>query len=502
MRFLAAASALGLTVLSGAVQADWGGQASLSAIPAGEPAAVFVSPDRPLVAMTCEVGGKQRIFVAGRGAAGWTPLGGAPADEGLAVDHRWPALAADGAGHAMLCYSRYTGKDWKLFARSFDGTAFSDMNSGLAVAPGLHGNSSQPAAAFLSTGNLLLVFIQQDGAGQPVLRASVCNNGIWTMADGGEPLSDALGFSDSPSVAAAPGGRAVVAWANDSGGRPHLFAAAFDGSAWTKLYGGAALDRDDLGTVWKPAATVLPGGRIVIAYLQEGANGIQRAYAVCLDGGMLTRVNAGAPLDASPRGVSSVAIAPVAGDRVVVVYSTFDQTEDGSEAPWVRSVLIEGTSVRSVNGGGNLQVGVHAAIGRVAVAASSAGAAVMAFCEQDDSSVLVGRSGAFDLSGGAGAASPVLDEGVTAVHNVFKPGQGERVRVVCQVDTTQNVRLSMHSLSGELVRVLVDGQLAAGSHRQEWNGRNGNNNMVAAGVYLLVAQARTFNSINKVVVVR
>jgi flagellar hook assembly protein FlgD len=45
--------------------------------------------------------------------------------------------------------------------------------------------------------------------------------------------------------------------------------------------------------------------------------------------------------------------------------------------------------------------------------------------------------------------------------------------------------VAVYDLRGELVRVLHDGPVAAGTHRHEWDGRDRSGSEVASGVYLI-----------------
>ena len=49
---------------------------------------------------------------------------------------------------------------------------------------------------------------------------------------------------------------------------------------------------------------------------------------------------------------------------------------------------------------------------------------------------------------------------------------------------TANVRLKIYDVTGQLVRVLVAGEMAAGRHAEHWDGRDNFNRAVAAGAYL------------------
>nr|WP_317048819.1 FlgD immunoglobulin-like domain containing protein [Flavilitoribacter nigricans] len=45
--------------------------------------------------------------------------------------------------------------------------------------------------------------------------------------------------------------------------------------------------------------------------------------------------------------------------------------------------------------------------------------------------------------------------------------------------------LAVFDLEGRQVQRLVSGELAAGEHEVRWNGRNGNNRQMPAGLYLI-----------------
>jgi len=45
------------------------------------------------------------------------------------------------------------------------------------------------------------------------------------------------------------------------------------------------------------------------------------------------------------------------------------------------------------------------------------------------------------------------------------------------------VRLDIYNLKGQLVKTLIDSEMAAGPHSVIWNGKDSNNQAVASGVY-------------------
>ena len=53
-----------------------------------------------------------------------------------------------------------------------------------------------------------------------------------------------------------------------------------------------------------------------------------------------------------------------------------------------------------------------------------------------------------------------------------------------RVSTAQNVKLTVHDVSGRQVRTLVDGATEVGTHRVVWDGRNDAGIPVGTGTYI------------------
>jgi hypothetical protein len=72
--------------------------------------------------------------------------------------------------------------------------------------------------------------------------------------------------------------------------------------------------------------------------------------------------------------------------------------------------------------------------------------------------------------------------------NPFNP----ETRIVFALPRSADVKLSIYSITGQLVRALVDGKMAAGRHEIMWNGQDQFSQVVANGVYwyqIIVAEA-------------
>jgi len=62
-----------------------------------------------------------------------------------------------------------------------------------------------------------------------------------------------------------------------------------------------------------------------------------------------------------------------------------------------------------------------------------------------------------------------------------------------QLPANSEVKLAVYSITGQLVRELVNGEMNAGRHAISWDGRDRFGNIVAAGMYLYRLVARGEN---------
>lgn len=80
----------------------------------------------------------------------------------------------------------------------------------------------------------------------------------------------------------------------------------------------------------------------------------------------------------------------------------------------------------------------------------------------------------------AHAASPVDEEIIVAYPNPFNPATQIRFRL----KSAATVKLQIFNVNGQLVKTLVNGQLAPGVHERRWNARNQSGSAVASGTYI------------------
>jgi len=67
---------------------------------------------------------------------------------------------------------------------------------------------------------------------------------------------------------------------------------------------------------------------------------------------------------------------------------------------------------------------------------------------------------------------------------------------------TSDVKVTIYNMMGQEVRTLINGNMNAGLYELVWNGRNGSNQKVASGVYLVKMVAGDFTQTRKMVLIR
>ena len=82
--------------------------------------------------------------------------------------------------------------------------------------------------------------------------------------------------------------------------------------------------------------------------------------------------------------------------------------------------------------------------------------------------------------------------------NPFNP----ETTISYDVAKTGTVRLSVYALTGQLVRILVDGERLAGSYSVTWDGTDGAGRDVASGVYLCRMVAGSYSAVGKLVLMK
>ncbi len=91
---------------------------------------------------------------------------------------------------------------------------------------------------------------------------------------------------------------------------------------------------------------------------------------------------------------------------------------------------------------------------------------------------------------------------VAGVTRNFPNPFDNRTSVLLTLPECTQVKLEIFDSTGRLVKVLVDGKLAPGNHRVEWNGEDEQGNTVPSGVYFSKTLIGSFNKVGKMLLLR
>jgi peroxiredoxin len=94
--------------------------------------------------------------------------------------------------------------------------------------------------------------------------------------------------------------------------------------------------------------------------------------------------------------------------------------------------------------------------------------------------------------------SPVKFELKNNYPNPFNP----ETRIPFSVDKTQNIKLEIYNISGQLIRTIVNAPFAKGNFEVTWNGRDTNGTNVASGVYFSRLQGDGISQVKQLLLVK
>jgi flagellar hook assembly protein FlgD len=95
-----------------------------------------------------------------------------------------------------------------------------------------------------------------------------------------------------------------------------------------------------------------------------------------------------------------------------------------------------------------------------------------------------------------------LGGGVTLTDNLLRPRTGARTKIDTTIFDDGEVTINVYTLAGQLVNSLYHAQTPQGVFTQYWDGKTGDGNLVASGVYFIYVKGPKVEERKKVVVIR
>jgi hypothetical protein len=90
----------------------------------------------------------------------------------------------------------------------------------------------------------------------------------------------------------------------------------------------------------------------------------------------------------------------------------------------------------------------------------------------------------------------------TPYNNLFYPDKQETVQIKYILDKPEHVNIKIYTLSGRLVKTLLDEAKPVGEYWIDWNGCDEENEILASGTYIIYFNAGNFNDLKKAMIIR
>ncbi len=196
-------------------------------------------------------------------------------DEPVKQDARFPQVAMDSNGNALIVWHQHDGINWQIFKSEYrDGTWThpADLDDHISK----NGQDAyEPQVAMDGGGNALIVWRQSDGSNNQIFRSEY-RDGAWTHPDGLEDnISPDDQGADSPRVAMDGDGNALIVWCQVDGSDRQIFKSEYRDGAWTDP---AGLDNNispDGESVDDPQVAMDNNGNTLIVWRQSDGDNYQ-----------------------------------------------------------------------------------------------------------------------------------------------------------------------------------------------------------------------------------
>ena len=224
--------------------------------------------------------GRGEIYVLRWDGTSWQTVGSGSASGGgisSTAGGSWvPSLAIGPDGMPWVAWEDHSNWNAEIYIRRWGGSSWETVGAGSASGTGIsnsNGHSYNPSLAIGFDGSAFVAWEDySDGSNQEIY-VRRWNGTSWKEAGtqsatwGG--ISDNIGASRFPTLAAAPDGSAYVAWQDRSSGENEIYVLRWDGSSWQEMGAGSASGRgvsDNAGDSWLPSLAVDSGGTPYVSW--------------------------------------------------------------------------------------------------------------------------------------------------------------------------------------------------------------------------------------------
>ncbi|HPB30472.1 MAG TPA: hypothetical protein PLB62_03355 [Candidatus Sumerlaeota bacterium] len=239
-------------------------------------------------------------------------------------DARYPQVAMDDNGNALIVWEQHNGTDSQIFMSEYRRSAWSHPTL-LKDSISLQGeNAHYPQVTMDDNGNALIVWEQNDGTAKQIFMSEYRGGGWTHPASLSDNISPDGQDAETPQTAINNAGRAIIVWEQNDGTAKQIFMSEYGKHGWSHPLTLSDNISPDGRNAIAPQASMDNSGNIIVVWNQsDGFN--SQVFVSEYRNGLWT--HPGSLHDnISPNGQGTIAPQPAMDDRgnAIIVWSQSD----------------------------------------------------------------------------------------------------------------------------------------------------------------------------------
>jgi len=191
---------------------------------------------------------------------------------------RYPQVAMDANGNAVIVWSQYDGSNYQIFKSEYrSGTWTHPASLTDNISPDGQ-NADYPQVAMDDNGNAVIVWRQFDGSNYQIFKSEY-RSGTWTHpASLSDNISPDGQHASNPQVAMDDNGNAVIVWTQFDGNNYQIFKSEYRSGTWTHPASLSDNISPDGQHASSPQVAMDDNGNAIIVWSQYDGNGIDQIF--------------------------------------------------------------------------------------------------------------------------------------------------------------------------------------------------------------------------------
>jgi hypothetical protein len=395
-------------------------------------------------------------------------------------------------GGAIIAWLDMRNNNADIYAQRVDAMGIAQWTTNGIIVCNASGNQDEPKIISDGAGGAIIIWCDYRSGYGDIYAQRINSSGAAQWAANGLGICTASGHQESPRIASAGVGKAIITWSDRRSSNHQVFAQMVDLSGNVQWTANGVLVQSSWADLLLYPAIVSDGtGGAIIAWIEhyDDYGGFIVSQRLDMSGSILWS-STGLPIAIVDSYDYPQLISDDSGGALFLWYGSREETK--------------GIYVRRITGSGDYCWPVEGVpifegtwyISRLRAEEDGSGEAIITWIDK--------RCGEWVYAHRTIFVTDVADESMAKTNliqnypNPFNPS----TRILFEVDRTAMVSLKVYDLSGRLIRVLLEEIKSAGRHEAAWDGRNGRGELVASGIYFYQLAADAERYTRKMILIR